>query len=36
MVADLDYSWFEKAIINPYSFHAIVRIVIIDRNYLAR
>jgi hypothetical protein len=30
MVADLDYSWFEKAIINPYSFHAIVRIVIIS------
>jgi hypothetical protein len=29
LVADLDYSWFEKAIINPISFGAIVKIVVI-------
>jgi hypothetical protein len=30
MIADLDYSWFEKAIINPIAFGAIVRIIIIS------
>ena len=29
LVADLDYSWFEKAIINPIAFGAIVKIVVI-------
>jgi len=30
VVADLDYSWFEKAIINPIAFGAIVRIIVIS------
>ena len=30
VVADLDHSWFEKAIINPIAFGAIVRIIIIS------
>jgi len=30
VVADLDYSWFEKAIINPIAFGATVRIIIIS------
>src|SRR5262245_6396364 len=30
MTADLDFSWFEKAIINPIAFGAIVRIIIIS------
>lgn len=30
VVGDLDYSWFEKAIINPIAFGAIVRIIIIS------
>jgi hypothetical protein len=29
LVADLDYSWFEKAIINPIAFGATVKIVVI-------
>jgi hypothetical protein len=28
--SDLDYSWFEKAIINPIAFGAMVRIIIIS------
>jgi len=30
LVADLDYSWFEKAIINPIAFSATLRIMIIS------
>ena len=30
VIAHLDYSWFEKAIINPIAFGAIVRIIIIS------
>jgi hypothetical protein len=30
VVADLDYSWFEKAIMNPMVFGAIVRIIVIS------
>jgi len=29
LVADLDYSWFEKVIVNPIAFNAIVRFIII-------
>jgi hypothetical protein len=29
LTADLDYSWFEKAIINPIAFGSIVKIVVI-------
>jgi hypothetical protein len=29
LVADLEYSWFEKALVNPIAFGAIVKIVVI-------